>query len=87
MSLNEFTTKKEFATKLAELNDKGIYLENITRHLDQKMLKIIGLKQVWVDEDGMRKGLPLNMNLPYSEKYIKVWGESCIFGDAYCLRK
>ena len=80
-------TKNEFSKELPELNKRRIYLQNITRYLDKEQLKSFKIKEVWVDDDGLRNNLPINKLLKYNKEYIKYWGETYILGDAWCIRK
>ena len=89
-----FDSNKDFEKFVDEqLHPKNIYFENITSNLDKKELKKMGISNVYVDEDGRRKKLPIHRPFKFSDTYIQFWGKddtkenlSNIFGDCWVVK-
>ena len=69
-----------------KLNEKGVFVESIQRHLEKASLKrvtglksLAGISGVYVSEE--REGRVAHNLLPYNQEFQKHWGNQPIYGN------
>lgn len=76
---------------ITTINKRRQYVEPVKRHLDPESLKsavgvstLVGIKDVWVDEDPMTRGFPHHL-ISYNAPYQREWGNSPLYGNVFVI--